>query len=74
MKIWPSAVRRQLSRPRWCPDFLRGCCKKENCALPHLSETVVGEIKEKDSVFKAAAAARATGRERSVGKKGKKDD
>ena len=56
------------------PGFPEAMCNKENCALPHLSETVVGEIKEKDTVFKAAAAARATGRKRSVGKKGKKDD
>ena len=56
------------------PDFLKGCCNTENSAPPHLSETAVGDITEKESVSKAVAAARTTGRERSVGKKGKKDD
>ena len=47
----PSAVRRQLSRPRWCSDYLKGCCNKDPCQFPHHSEQVVAEIKEKDSAY-----------------------
>ena len=74
MQALPAAVRRQLSRPRWCPDFVQGCCKKDHCPLPDLSETVVPEIKDKDSVYKAAAVAKTASRGQSVGKKGKADN
>ena len=38
MKALPAAVRRQLSRPRWRTDFLKGCCTEILCPLPHHSE------------------------------------
>ena len=58
MQVLPAVVRRQLSRPRWCSDYLKGCCNKNLCPCPHHSEQVVSEIKEKESIFKSAAAAR----------------
>ncbi len=57
MKALPAAALRQWSRPRWCSDFLKGCCTKDPCPYPHHSETVVADMKEKDAVFKTAAAA-----------------
>ena len=58
MKALPAVARRELSRPRWCSDLLKGCCTKDPCPYPHHSETVVVKIKEKDTVFKTVAAAR----------------
>ena len=31
-----AVARRQLSRPRWCSDFLKGCCTKDPCLYPSI--------------------------------------
>ena len=73
----PAVVRRQLSRPRWCSDFLKGCSTKNPCPFPHYTETVVAEIKEKEAYSKSAGAGRSestTGkRSNSRGRKSNKD-
>ncbi|MFM7980489.1 MAG: hypothetical protein ACKPKO_14340, partial [Candidatus Fonsibacter sp.] len=38
LKALPVVVRRQLPRPRWCSDFLKGRCAKDACPFPQLSE------------------------------------
>ena len=34
MEALPTAAHRHLSRPRWCSDFLKGCCTKDPCPYP----------------------------------------
>ena len=49
MATLPVAVRRRLCRPRWCKEYLLGCCERSSRSLPHHSESVVAETKEKGS-------------------------
>ena len=58
MATLPVAVRRRLCRPRWCKEYLLGCCERSSRSLPHHSESVVAEIKEKEAVYKGVAGTR----------------
>lgn len=62
------AAQRQLSLTRWCSDFPKGCCAKDQCSLPKQSDTVLAGTKEKDSAYKLAAAARQDSRGRGMKK------
>lgn len=68
LKVLPVVVRRQWSKPRWCSDFLKGRHAKDACPFPHMSETIVAKIKDKDNAYKTTANAHQESRNR--GKRG----
>ena len=55
-----ATLKKRLSTPKWCSQFLRGKCDKTDCKLPHHSAEAVEEIKRSHKAFgKVAPKAKA---------------
>ena len=51
-----ATLKKRLSTPKWCPQFLQGKCEKTDCKLPHHSAATVEEIKRSSKAFGKASS------------------